>query len=200
MLAAIAHRGPDSEGMYEAQVHGTDVRLGHRRLSIIDLSEAANQPFEKDGLIMVFNGEIYNYQALAQELRAVGVTFRTSSDTEVLLEAWRKWGPACLNRLRGMFAFALLDTRTGRMVLARDPFGIKPMFIARRQGGLAFASELKAISIALGGNVQNDHTALVTSLLYHWIPESHCVYHGVEQLPPGHWAEIAPDGAYRREC
>ncbi|MGH6914250.1 MAG: asparagine synthase (glutamine-hydrolyzing), partial [Geminicoccales bacterium] len=89
-------------------MHGAHVRLGHRRLSIIDLSDAANQPFEKDGLVIVFNGEIYNYRALAQELRSAGVSFRTSSDTEVLLEAWRQWGPGCLNRLRGMFAFALL--------------------------------------------------------------------------------------------
>lgn len=200
MLASIAHRGPDSEGVYEARAHGADVRLGHRRLSIIDLSDAANQPFEKDGLVIVFNGEIYNYKALAQELGAIGVAFRTSSDTEVLLEAWRHWGPACLNRLRGMFAFALFDTRTGRMVIARDPFGIKPLFIARRNGGLIFASELKAVSIAAGGDLRIDHTALVSSLMYYWIPESHCVYHGVEKLPPGHWAEISPDGTFRREC
>ena len=200
MLGSIAHRGPDAEGVYETVCHGADVRLGHRRLSIIDLSDAANQPFEKNGLVIVFNGEIYNYKALADELRATGVTFRTSSDTEVLLEAWRKWGPDCLNRMRGMFAFALLDTRTGRMVVARDPFGIKPLFMARRNGGLAFASELKAIAIALGNDLRIDHAALVSSLMYYWIPESHCVYQGVEKLPPGYWAEIAPDGSFRREC
>jgi asparagine synthase (glutamine-hydrolysing) len=200
MLGSIAHRGPDAEGIYEAQPHGADVRLGHRRLSIIDLSDAANQPFEKDGLIIIFNGEIYNYKALAQELRAVGVNFRTTSDTEVLLEAWRKWGAGCLNKLRGMFAFALLDTRTGRMALARDPFGIKPMFIARRGRGLAFASELKAVAIALGDDLRIDHTALVSSLMYYWIPESHCVYQGVEKLPPGYWAEISPDGTFHQEC
>jgi asparagine synthase (glutamine-hydrolysing) len=199
MLGSIAHRGPDAEGVYEATLHGANVRLGHRRLSIIDLSDAANQPFEKDGLVIVFNGEIYNYKALADELRAAGVTFRTSSDTEVLLEAWRVWGDKCLNRLRGMFAFALFDTRTGRMVVARDPFGIKPLFIARQRGGLVFASELKAISVALGGALRIDHTALVSSLMYYWIPETHCVYQGVEKLPPGCWAEIAPDGSYRQE-
>ena len=118
MLHAIAHRGPDAEGVCESQSHGADVRLGHRRLSIIDLSEAANQPFEKDGLVIVYNGEIYNYRALQQELVAQGVRFRTTSDTEVLLEAWRRWGPASLNRLRGMFAFAMLDQRTGRLILA----------------------------------------------------------------------------------
>jgi asparagine synthase (glutamine-hydrolysing) len=200
MLRAIAHRGPDAEGVAEWQSHGAAVRLGHRRLSIIDLSDAANQPFEKDGLVLVYNGEIYNYQALKRELVAAGVRFRTNSDIEVLLEAWRHWGADSLNRLRGMFAFALLDQRTGRLVLGRDPFGIKPLFIARRDGGLAFASELKALALALGDTLELDATALISSLMYYWVPEAHCVYRNVEKLPPGHWAEVSPDGAYRQVC
>jgi asparagine synthase (glutamine-hydrolysing) len=200
MLRAIAHRGPDAEGLFESQIHGAHVRLGHRRLSIIDLSEAANQPFEKDGLVVVYNGEIYNYQALRRELAAGGVRFRTTSDTEVLLEAWRRWGVGSLNRLRGMFAFAMLDQQTGTLILGRDPFGIKPLFLARRQGGLAFASELKGLVVPLGDALELDPTALISSLMYYWIPESHCVYRGIEKLPPGHWAEISPDGAYRQAC
>ena len=200
MLDAIAHRGPDAEGVHEIVSHGADVRLGHRRLSIIDLSEAANQPLEKDGLIIVYNGELYNYKELGAELRAAGVRFRTTSDTEVVLEAWRKWGADCLNRFRGMFAFAMLDTRTGRLVLARDPFGIKPLFIARRNGGLVFASELKAIATALGTDLKVNATALISSLMYYWIPEGHCVYEGVQKLPPGYWAEISPNGDYRERC
>ncbi|MCG8547833.1 MAG: asparagine synthase (glutamine-hydrolyzing) [Alphaproteobacteria bacterium] len=200
MLESIAHRGPDAQGVYEAEVQGADVRLGHRRLSIIDLSDAANQPFEKDGLVVVFNGEIYNYKQLAKELESLGVRFRTSSDTEVLLEAWRTWGPDSLNRLRGMFAFALLEKKTGRLILARDPFGIKPLFFARRNGGLAFASELKALRIALGNDLKLDATALVSSLMYYWIPEGHCVYKGVDKLPPGCWAEISPNGAFAQHC
>ena len=200
MLDAIEHRGPDAEGTAEAQTCGADVRLGHRRLSIIDLSDAANQPFEKDGLIIVYNGEIYNYQALKGELAAAGVRFRTASDTEVLLEGWRQWGAASLNRLRGMFAFAILDQRTGRLILGRDPFGIKPLFIARRRGGLAFASELKALVLALGDTLELDSTALISSLMYYWVPEAHCVYRGVEKLPPGHWAELSPHGVYRQQC
>jgi asparagine synthase (glutamine-hydrolysing) len=196
MLDAIAHRGPDAEGVHEIVSHGADVRLGHRRLSIIDLSEAANQPFEKDGLIIVYNGELYNYKELGEELRASGVRFRTTSDTEVVLEAWRKWGADCLNRFRGMFAFAMLDTRTGRLVLARDPFGIKPLFIARRNGGLAFASELKGITPALGNDLKVNSTALISSLMYYWIPEGHCVYEGVQKLPPGYWAEIGGPAAH----
>jgi len=200
MQRAIAHRGPDAQGIAEWRSDRADVRLGHRRLSIIDLSAEANQPFEKDGLITVYNGEIYNYQSLKSELEALGVRFRTTSDTEVLLEAWRRWGVDSLNRLRGMFAFAVFDKQTSRLILGRDPFGIKPLFIARRNGGLAFASELKALVLALGDALEIDATALISSLMYYWIPESHCVYRGVEKLPPGHWAEISPDGAYRQMC
>jgi asparagine synthase (glutamine-hydrolysing) len=197
MLGLIAHRGPDAAGQVAARRPGLDVRLGHRRLSIIDLSAAANQPFEKDHLILVYNGEIYNYRALREELAAAGARFRTASDVEVLLEAWRRWGPACLNRLRGMFAFAILDRRTGALALARDPFGIKPLFIARRHDGLAFASELKALSAVLGDEVRLDATALVSALMYYWVPETHCIYQGVRKLPAGHWAEISPGGGYR---
>jgi asparagine synthase (glutamine-hydrolysing) len=126
---AIAHRGPDAGGSYEQDGPGYRVSLGHRRLSIIDLSEAANQPFVTDGLALVFCGEIYRYRTLQHELRGAGATFRTTSDTEVPLEAWRHLGPDCMGQLRGMFAFALLEERTGTLVLARDHFGIKPLFM-----------------------------------------------------------------------
>src|SRR4249919_2803030 len=128
MSGALAHRGPDAAGTWTGPDDTERVRLGHRRLSIIDLSAAANQPFVKDGLVLVCNGEIYNYRQLRAELSGAGVSFRTKSDTEVLLEAWRRWGPACLPRLRGMFAFALFDDRRGTLTLARDQFGIKPLF------------------------------------------------------------------------
>jgi asparagine synthase (glutamine-hydrolysing) len=168
MSTAIAHRGPDAVGSYTKEGPGYGVHLGHRRLSIIDLSEAANQPFVKDGLALTFCGEIYNYRALQHELRAMGVAFRTTSDTEVLLEAWRHWGPECLGRLRGMFAFALFDERTGTLVLARDHFGIKPLFYAERGGGLVFASELKALRPVLEDRWDVDPTAVVASLMYCW--------------------------------
>ena len=170
--------------------------LCHRRLSIIDLSSAANQPFEKDGLILIFNGEIYNYRQLQSELRPAGATFRTSSDSEVLLEAWRHWGPASLDRLRGMFAFALYDTVNRRLVLARDHFGIKPLFYQARHGRLAFASELKALRPMMG-EVRVDETALVASVMYSWVPESHCMFEGTQKLAPGTWLEIGPDGQHR---
>jgi len=197
MSQAIAHRGPDAEGSWTRDEDGRRVWLAHRRLSIIDLSEAANQPFVKDGLVLVFNGEIYNYQALRRELAAGGAHFRTSSDTEVLLEAWRRWGPGCLDRVRGMFAFALYDERTGTLVLARDHFGIKPLFYTLRDGGVAFGSELKALRPVLGERPEIDPCALVASLMYYWVPEDHCVYRGVAKLPPGSWLEVAPDGSHR---
>ncbi len=197
MSGAIAHRGPDAVGEYTHASSDHSVWLGHRRLSIIDLSEAANQPFVKDGLVLVFNGEIYNYRALRSELIAAGVSFWTNSDGEVLLEAWRHWGSTSLGRLRGMFAFALFDERTGVLVFARDHFGIKPLFYARLHGGVAFASELKALKPMLSDRPEVDLGAIVASLMYYWVPEDHCVYRDVEKLPAGCWLEIAPTG---RQC
>lgn len=197
MLEILAHRGPDATGQYRSSSNGTDVLFGHKRLSIIDLSEAANQPLVKDGLVVIYNGEIYNYQALSEELKALGAKFRTKSDTEIVLEAWRYWGPESLSRMRGMFAFAIYDEKTRRLVLARDPFGIKPLFFYHSNGGLAFSSELKALKPCLGPNPQVDPTALVASLMYYWVPESRCVFRDVEKLPPGCWAEISPNQSFR---
>jgi asparagine synthase (glutamine-hydrolysing) len=194
--SAIAHRGPDAAGHWKSDDQGSPVWLCHRRLSIIDLSSAANQPFEKDGLVLIYNGEIYNYRELQQELSSLGATFRTSSDSEVLLEAWRRWGPESLDRLRGMFAFALFDVASRRLVLARDHLGIKPLFYRAEREGLAFASELKALRPMMG-EVRIDETALVASVMYSWVPDSHCMLQGVEKLAPGTWLEIGPDGRRR---
>ena len=129
---------------------GMPLQLAHRRLSIIDLSAAADQPFGKDGLHLSYNGELYNYRELRDILRGRGVRFRTESDTEVVLECWRHWGPAGLPRLRGMFAFALYDERAAALTLVRDPLGIKPMYVLPRGRGILFASELKALVAAVG--------------------------------------------------
>ena len=198
MVAAVSHRGPDAEGIYEsATVPGT--ALGNRRLAIIDLTEGANQPFFEDGLCLVYNGEIYNFRDLRHQLEALGESFRTDSDGEVVIKAWRRWGPACLRRLRGMFALAILDEGRGRLFLARDPLGIKPLFFTRREGGLAFASEIKALRAGLPAT-GIDYTGLVASLMYYWIPEGHSAFQGIEALPPGHWAEVGPDGEFRLAC
>ena len=194
LVDCMAHRGPDAGGVFEEPFRDQDVKLGQRRLSIIDLSDAANQPFEKDGLVLVYNGEVYNYRQLRTELEGFGVTFRTNSDTEVVLEAWRLWGGKSLLRLRGMFAFALYDKRNGSLVLARDPFGIKPLFILRKGGGLAFASELKALLPILGADATIDETGVVASLVYGWLPDEFCMYRQVTKLQPGRWLERKIDG------
>jgi asparagine synthase (glutamine-hydrolysing) len=190
----IAHRGPDAAGTWS---HGDDrvaAQLGHRRLSIIDLSTAADQPLSKNGLTIVYNGELYNYRELRAELVTRGTRFTTRSDTEVVLEAWRAWGPEALPRFRGMFAFALFDQGTGDLVLARDPFGIKPLYYLPRGGGVVFASELKALVAALGSELRIEPGALVASMLYYWLPEQRCAIDGVRKLPGGSWARFRPDG------
>jgi asparagine synthase (glutamine-hydrolysing) len=195
MTDRIAHRGPDSSGIWDYEDDQVAVQLGFRRLSIIDLSSAADQPFTKDGLTLVYNGELYNYRALRTELASRGVRFRTESDTEVVLEAWRCWGPDCLKRFRGMFAFAVAVVKTGELFLARDPFGIKPLYYLHRGGGVLFASELKALIAASGTQLRIEPGALVASMLYYWLPEERCAIDGVQKLPGGTWARCTPDGA-----
>lgn len=189
MNVALRHRGPDT-GAGLSLAGGTT--FGHRRLSIIDLNARSNQPFSKRGLTIVFNGEIYNYRNLRKELGR-DVDFVTDSDTEVLVEAWRAWGPGCLSRLRGMFAFAVHEEATGRVWLCRDQFGIKPLFyLPLPDGGLAFASELKGIEAAFRSHLTLDPDAIIASLLYVWLPESQCVWREVRKLLPGHYLEIPP--------
>jgi asparagine synthase (glutamine-hydrolysing) len=195
----IAHRGPDADGLYSFIDERVSVQLAHRRLSIIDLSAAADQPLSKDGLTISYNGELYNYKEIRAELAASGVRFTTTSDTEVILEAWRRYGPDALRRVRGMFAFALFEEATGKLVLARDPFGIKPLYCMQRRGGIVFASELKALVSAVGKELEVDHGTLVASMLYYWVPDQRCSLLGVEKLPPGTWMEISPGAQPRTQ-
>jgi asparagine synthase (glutamine-hydrolysing) len=194
MTDRIAHRGPDAGGVWSHEDERVSLHLGHRRLSIIDLSAAADQPMRKGNLALLYNGELYNYRELRKELQAAGAGFVTSSDTEVVLEAWRHWGPAALDKFRGMFALAIADTATGELVLARDPLGIKPLFYLERGDGVVFASELKAIVSALGTELRVDPGTLVASMLYYWVPEQRCAIQGVRKLPAGTWARVRPGG------
>ena len=194
MTERIAHRGPDAAGSWGHEDDRVAVQFGHRRLSIIDLSTAADQPLTKHGLTLIYNGELYNYRALRDELISRGVRFATKSDTEVVLEAWRCWGPDALRRFRGMFAFALFDMGTGELFLARDPLGIKPLYFLPRGQGVVFASELKAMVTAIGSELRMEPGALVASMLYYWLPEQRCAIEGVEKLPGGSWARFRPDG------
>ena len=194
MTERIAHRGPDASGTWNHEDERVSIQLGHRRLSIIDLSTAADQPLSKHGLTLVYNGELYNYKELKAELASRGVSFVTTSDTEVVLEAWRHWGPAALRRFRGMFAFALADETSGELVLARDPLGIKPIYYLERGEGVLFASELKALVAAVGAELRIEPGALVASMLYYWVPEQWCAVDGVRKLPAGSWARFRPGG------
>jgi asparagine synthase (glutamine-hydrolysing) len=194
MSDRIAHRGPDAAGVWSHEDDHVTAQFCHRRLSIIDLSGAADQPMSKHGLTLIYNGELYNYQTLRAELTVRGVGFATESDTEVVLEAWRYWGPEALSRFRGMFAFALLDEQTGELTLARDPLGIKPLYYLRRGDGVVFASELKALVAAVGSELRIEPGALVASMLYYWLPEQRCAIDPVHKLPGGAWARVCPDG------
>jgi asparagine synthase (glutamine-hydrolysing) len=184
---AVAHRGPDSSG---AWVDG-NVGLGHRRLSIIDTSSAADQPLgNEDGSVVVtFNGEIYNFQQLVPELEARGHRFVTRSDTEVLVHGWEEWGEGLLDRLRGMFALALFDRRRRLLLLARDRIGKKPLYWAQTPRGLVFGSEIKAVLAwdEAGGGVgrELDLAALGEAMVYGSVAEPRTAYAAVRALPPG---------------
>lgn len=146
-LARLRHRGPDAEGFETLTVGAYRAELGHRRLAILDLDERANQPMAgvSGRYRLVFNGEIYNYVELRDELARAGHAFHTASDSEVLIAAWHEWGPAALRRMIGMFAFVLLDIEAAEAIVARDPFGIKPLYLAQPRGGLVLASEPAAL-------------------------------------------------------
>ncbi len=193
MSERMSHRGPDAARVTDL-APGRAVQLGHRRLSIIDLSNEADQPFVKDGLHLSYNGELYNYRELRQTLAGQGVRFRTESDTEVVLECWRRWGTDSLSRMRGMFAFAIYDEGADSLTLARDPLGIKPLFVRRRGEGIIFASELKALVAAVGNELSVNPAALVASSLFYFLPEELCAVEGVFKLPPGSWARYGADG------
>jgi len=194
MIERMAHRGPDACALQEIVHPGSSVVLAHARLSIIDLSSAADQPLSKGSLTITYNGELYNYRELREELRSAGASFVTRSDTEVVLEAWRMWGREALTRFRGMFSFAMHDDDTGDLTLVRDPLGIKPLYVMRRGDGVLFASELKAIVAAVGSELQVDPAGMVASALYYWLPQDFDAIRGVTKLPPGSWATYHVDG------
>jgi asparagine synthase (glutamine-hydrolysing) len=183
---AMRHRGPDDAGEWWS-ADGC-VGVGHRRLAIIDLSPGGHQPMQDAGgdLCIVFNGEIYNFADLRQELSAKGQAFRTHSDTEVILAAYREWGTDCLSRLNGMFAFALYDSRRRQLFLARDRAGEKPLFYASAHGVLRFASELKGLMADPALPRRIDPEALDCYLAMGFVPGERSMLQGVRKLPPAH--------------
>ena len=192
MLASIEHRGRDDEGVFVSRPFGSNKLkscLGHRRLSIIDTSPAGHQPmFTEDGRYgLVLNGEIYNYKAIRRELESQAVTFTTNSDTEVLLKAFREWNVAALDKLNGMFAFAVWDDVEKELTLVRDRAGIKPLYYAQVGNQFIFASEIKAILAGGVVRAEVDKQALDQYLTFLWTPDPHTLFKNIYKLPPAHY-------------
>ncbi len=195
MNTSLAHRGPDADGIW-SDPDGRCV-LGQRRLSIIDISDAGRQPFASgDGRwILTFNGEIYNFQDVRGELERAGVRFRGRTDTEVLVEAIAFWGIEALPRLDGMYAFAAYDTRSRSLLIARDPFGEKPLYYSMLSSGtLAFASELQALEQLPGFDASVSVDAIAEVLSFQYIGAPRSIYTGTKKLPTGHWMRVDASG------
>jgi asparagine synthase (glutamine-hydrolysing) len=191
MLKAMQQRGPDDEGIW---LHD-HVGLGHRRLSIIDLSSAGHQPMQDEMLTLVFNGCIYNYTSLKNELEDLGHVFKSHSDTEVILKSYRQWGMDCVSRFEGMFAFAIWDEEQHQLLIARDRIGIKPLYYAPVDGGVRFASNTQALLETGGIDTSIDSIGLHHQLTLHAvIPAPHTILKGIKKLEPGHWLIVNPDG------
>jgi asparagine synthase (glutamine-hydrolysing) len=196
MLRAIVHRGPDDDGVH---VDG-NLAIGSRRLSIIDLA-AGHQPIaNEDGSVVVaFNGEIYNYRQLRRELISRGHRFRSEGDTEVLVHLYEEHGERCVDHLRGMFAFAIWDSRLRRLLVVRDRLGIKPLYFALSGSRLVFASEIKALLPYGDLDVRCDLDSLAAFLLLRYVPTPRTMFEGVEALPPGHLLIADPGGVRMRK-
>ncbi|WP_298333719.1 XrtA/PEP-CTERM system amidotransferase [uncultured Erythrobacter sp.] len=185
MCEALVHRGPDGAGVWTE----LGIGLGHRRLSVIDLEGSPQPMHSTDGrAVIAFNGEIYNFRELRDELVREGAKFRTQGDTEVILAAWQRWGPDCLARLDGMFAFAIYDLDKRQLFLARDRLGVKPLFLSQlSDGGLIFASELKGLLAHPLMRKRLNPQALDAYMAWGYVPDSHSILEGVTKLRAGHF-------------
>ena len=185
MMERIRHRGPDAGGQYLDD----GIALGHRRLSIIDVSEQGNQPIYNDdrSLVLVFNGEIYNYKELREKLRAQGYVFRTQTDSEVLIHGYSAYGPALCSQLRGMFSFVIWDVKAKKLFGARDYFGIKPLYYAEMNGTFMFGSEIKAFLPHPHFEKKLNTAALEQYLTFQYSASEDCFFEGVKKLPPAHY-------------
>jgi asparagine synthase (glutamine-hydrolysing) len=195
MSDTIAHRGPDAQGEWFDPARG--VGLAHRRLAIVDLSDAGHQPMRSASgrYVIVFNGEVYNFLRIRADLERLGHTFRGHSDTEVMLAAFEEWGVGpSLRRFVGMFAFALWDSARGELTLARDRLGKKPLYYSVTNGTLVFGSEIKALRAFPGFNAPIDREALTLFLRYSYIPAPHTIHEGMRKLEPAHFARFAARG------
>ncbi|MDA0239189.1 MAG: asparagine synthase (glutamine-hydrolyzing), partial [Proteobacteria bacterium] len=194
MVGALAHRGPDGDGTFIDR--DQKIALGHRRLAIIDLSNAAAQPMASadNRYQITYNGEIYNYRRLRAELESRGVRFRTQSDTEVLLELFIREGVNCVLRLEGIFAFAVWDKVERRLFIARDQIGVKPLYYASLPNGFLFASEIKALLLCPDVSREIDAEGVAAHLSFLWTADEHTMLKSVKKLRPGHYATIDERG------
>ncbi|MBF0256574.1 MAG: N-acetylglutaminylglutamine amidotransferase, partial [Gammaproteobacteria bacterium] len=193
IIARLERRGPDSGGRF---IDG-ELALGHRRLAIIDLSARSNQPLvdEALGLVLVFNGTIYNYKALRAELCELGYSFFSEGDSEVILKAYHRWGAACVERLHGMFAFAIWERGPRRLFLARDRFGIKPLYYSQNASGFRFASNSQALLATGEVDRAIDPVGLHFLFSLHGvIPAPRTILQGIRKLPPAHHLTLGTDG------
>ncbi len=198
MTEALRHRGPDDWGMWTDELCG----LGHRRLAIIDVSPEGRQPLSnEDGTIwLTFSGEIYNFQSLRHDLEGLGHRFRTRTDSEVIVHAYEQWGPACVERFCGMFAFGVWDQRRQRLFLARDRMGVKPLFYTQAGGRFLFASELQGVLAGLDTPHQVSLPALDAYLSWGYVPAPQTAFRGICKLPPAQWLtlDLTPTGPVLR--
>jgi asparagine synthase (glutamine-hydrolysing) len=189
MRDTLTHRGPDDAGVEFLNNH--TIALGHRRLSFLDLSPLGKQPFSnpKNNIFITYNGEIYNYLEIKEELKS-SYNFQTETDTEVILAAYQVWGVECLERFKGMFAIAILDLKTDKLFLIRDRFGIKPLYYYHDENQLIFASELKAIIAKKDFKKEIDFTAFTDFFVYRYIPSPKTIWKNIKKLPPANYLEF----------
>ncbi|MES2620509.1 MAG: asparagine synthase (glutamine-hydrolyzing) [Bacteroidota bacterium] len=194
MMEAIKHRGPDGEGLYIND--SKTVSLGHRRLSFLDLSDAGKQPMtnEDDSLWLTFNGEIYNYLELRSELEKCGHRFHSHTDSEVILHGYEEWGFDVVNHLKGMFAFGLWDEKSRRLFIARDRFGIKPIYYYYHHGNFVFGSEIKALKANTEVNTSLNYSSFTDYFVYRIIPSPKSIWSEISKLPPAHYLVLDGTG------
>jgi asparagine synthase (glutamine-hydrolysing) len=186
MACAVSHRGPDGQGVFYFDNSMATVGLGHRRLSIIDLSSAANQPMHYDGLHLVFNGEIYNYEEIRITLIKQGHQFITHSDSEVILHSWREWGVEAIQKWHGMFAIALYDENSNELICIRDRAGVKPFYYSWSDNIFLFGSELKSLTKHPAFRKEINPNAVASFLQYGYVSHPHCIYENTFKLKPGY--------------
>ena len=182
MTNLVEHRGPDGEGHFI----DVNVGLGHRRLAIIDLSKSGHQPMQIDNMAITYNGEVYNYIEIRKELQEKGIVFNTQTDTEVILRAYAHWGPTCVHKFNGMWAFAIYDKVNNKVFCSRDRFGVKPFYYHENEQGLFFGSEIRQLLIKLKNRKVNRQILFDYIYLGYHHHNEHTFFEGISSLDPGH--------------